>query len=95
MPPLNVLTRSPFALFLRTLVTATAGLVLLSACASRSPTAAACEGYCTTYDEGYYWAQRANLLEGKSCSGYSSAFAEGCLQAVSDSVLSANPQRAY
>lgn len=92
---MNLLTRSALLLRLPLLATAAAGLVLLSACASRSPTAAACEGYCTTYDEGYYWAQRANLLEGKSCSGYSSAFAEGCLQAVSDSVLSANPQRAY
>ena len=68
----------------------------LAACATRSASsAAACSTYCSSYDEGYQWAQRADLLDEKRCGGYAQAFTEGCLQAVSDGTLSANPRRAY
>jgi len=68
----------------------------LTACATRSTApAAACTSYCSTYDEGYQWAQRADLFDESGCRGYGQAFAEGCLQAVSDGTLSANPRRAY
>lgn len=71
-------------------------LGLLAACATRSTTsAAACSTYCSSYDDGYQWAQRADLLDERGCRGYGQAFTEGCLQAVSDGTLSANPRRAY
>lgn len=76
------------------LAAAVFGTTLLVACATTG-SVAACADYCTTQDEGYEWALRANLLDAKGCAGYAPAFTEGCRQAVSDGVLSANPRNAY
>ena len=68
---------------------------LLTACATPRAPVAACTSYCSTQDEGYQWAQSANLLDARGCEGYGPAFTDGCRQAVSDGALSANPQRTY
>lgn len=75
-----------------------AGLIspcLLLACATPSAAVAPCTTYCATRDDGYQWAERANLLDAKACDAYSPAFTAGCREAVRDKVLSKNPQRAF
>ena len=58
----------------------------LGACASTPDhrEIARCSGACTTHEEGYQWAQGANLLDAAACRDYSPAFIDGCKDGVED-----------
>jgi hypothetical protein len=65
----------------------------LAACASPPPVVAACKTYCRSYEEGFQWAAAANLDDERNCSGYTSEFARGCRQQITDRQLSLAPAR--
>ena len=65
--------------------------ILLSACAGAPPKVDPCKKYCSSYEEGYQWAGRANLGDDRSCDGYSDAFGRGCRQQIQDRLLSIAP----
>lgn len=70
-----------------TLITRSLGLaaIFLAACASTPPAAVAdCKTYCSSYEEGYQWAQNAGLTDERSCAGYPKEFVRGCQQKVVD-----------
>lgn len=60
-------------------------LALLAGCASTPPTVAGCKGACRSHEEGYQWAQSANLIDAAPCAGnYSAEFIDGCRDGVED-----------
>ena len=61
-------------------------LALLAGCASApQKTVAACQGNCRSHEEGYQWAQRANMTDPAYCTGnYSAEFLDGCRDGVED-----------
>lgn len=60
-------------------------LALLAGCASTPQTVAACQGACRSHEDGYQWAQRANLIDDRPCAGdYSAEFVDGCRDGVED-----------
>jgi len=66
-----------------TILAALAAL-LLAGCAAQ-PTAASCKTACSSHEEGYQWAQGANLTDTRACQGrYPEAFLDGCRDGVED-----------
>ena len=70
--------------------------VLIAGCVSNPPAAVApCNAYCSTYEEGYQWAQNASLTDDRSCAGYSKDFIRGCQQEVVDVQKSFAPHEGF
>lgn len=70
--------------------------VLLAGCASAPPLAVTpCSTYCSSYEEGYQWAQGANLSDPRNCEGYASDFVRGCQQQVTDRQQSFAPRQGF
>lgn len=60
-------------------------LALLAGCATAPQQVAACQGACRSHEDGYQWAQRANMTDASSCVGnYSPEFLDGCRDGVDD-----------
>ncbi|HSW14182.1 MAG TPA: hypothetical protein VLI06_15150 [Solimonas sp.] len=58
---------------------------VLGACASQGKPVTACKTLCSTHEEGYQWAQSANLTDARGCNGnYPEAFLDGCRDGVED-----------
>lgn len=58
--------------------------LLLAACAAQ-PTAAVCKTACSSHEEGYQWAQGANLRDPRACAGgYPESFIDGCRDGIED-----------
>lgn len=59
--------------------------LLLTGCATQ-PQVASCTRACSSHEEGYQWAQGANLTDPAACDGqpYPAAFVEGCRDGVED-----------
>ncbi len=58
---------------------------LLCACATQPAiSVAACTDYCTTYEEGYQWAQNNAIPQESFCDGYPAEFVRGCQQQIED-----------
>ena len=59
--------------------------VFIGGCASTPPSAVKpCNTYCSTYEEGYQWAQNASLKDERQCAGYAKDFIRGCEQEIID-----------
>jgi hypothetical protein len=71
---------------MKTSILLLAATLPLAACSTLTGTSnvARCEGACTTHEEGYQWAQGANLLDTTECRDYPQAFLEGCRDGVED-----------
>lgn len=60
-------------------------LIVLAGCASSPLRVATCKTACSTHEEGYQWAQSANLTDAARCTGnYPEAFIDGCRDGVED-----------
>ena len=63
-------------------------LALLAGCATapgQTSVSSACQGNCISHEDGYQWAQRANLVDAGPCNGqYPEAFIDGCRDGVED-----------
>jgi len=63
-------------------------LALLAGCAAapgQTTVSSACQGNCSSHEDGYQWAQRANLVDAAPCNGqYPEAFIDGCRDGVED-----------
>ncbi len=60
-------------------------LALLAGCAATPQTVAGCKTACSSHEEGYQWAQSANLIDDRPCAGaYPEAFIAGCRDGVED-----------
>ncbi|AXQ28638.1 hypothetical protein D0B54_08070 [Solimonas sp. K1W22B-7] len=60
-------------------------LALLAGCASTPQVVAGCKGACSSHEDGYQWAQRANLTDDRPCAGsYPAEFIDGCRDGVED-----------
>ncbi|HEY0917269.1 MAG TPA: hypothetical protein VGE22_20485 [Solimonas sp.] len=63
-------------------------LALLAGCASapgQTTVARNCQDNCSNHEDGYQWAQSANLVDAAPCNGpYPEAFIDGCRDGVED-----------
>jgi hypothetical protein len=70
--------------------------IFFAGCVSAPPLAVTpCKTYCASYDEGYQWAQKANLSDDRSCEGYAKDFVRGCQQEVTDLQKSFAPRDGF
>lgn len=71
-------------------------VLALSACATRSPISAeSCTQYCSSYEEGYQWAQNNALPQESFCDGYAPDFVRGCQQQIEDKQKSFAPRAGF
>jgi hypothetical protein len=79
---------------LRRLLTLSA--VLLAGCVTEPLIAVTpCKTYCTSYEDGYQWALKANLSDPRNCEGYAQDFVRGCQQQVTDLQKSFAPRDGF
>ncbi len=68
----------------------------LSACATQPAiSVAGCTDYCSSYEEGYQWAQNNAIPQESFCDGYTADFTRGCQQQIEDKQKSFAPRPGF